>query len=60
MKAPQTPYMCFLRVLHVTANSLCLLKQYKDTFGACAYKYYSSPDWNIFPGLDPLVATVFE
>ena len=60
MKAPQTPYMCFPRVQHVSANSLCLRKQYEDTFSGQPYKNCSSPDWSTFPGLDPLVTTVFE
>ena len=60
MKAPQTPFMCFPRAQHVTANSLCLLKQYEDTFGGAPYKHCTSPDWSTFPGLDPLAASVLE
>eukprot|EP00439_Symbiodinium_sp_Y106_P029867 s2600_g3.t1 len=60
VKAPQTPYMCFPRVQHVSANSLCLLKQYEDALGGAAYEDCTVPDWSTFPGLDPLVASVFE
>ena len=42
------------------ANSLCLLKQYEDILGGKPYKDCSYLDWSSFPGLDPLVATVFE
>ena len=59
-KAPQTPYMCFLKVQHVSANSLCLLKQYEDALGGAPYEERIAPDWSTFPGLDPLVASVFE
>ena len=37
-KAPQSPYLCFPRVQHVSANSLCLLKQYEDLLGGQPYK----------------------
>ena len=59
-KAPQSPYLCFPRVQHVSANSLCLLKQYEDLLGGQPYKDCDHPDWSTFPGLDPMVATVFE
>ena len=59
-KAPQSPHLCFPRVQHVSANSLCLLKQYEDLLGGEPYKDCTHPDWSTFPGLDPLVATVFE
>ena len=32
-KDPQSPYLCFPRAPHVSANSLCLLKQYEDLLG---------------------------
>ena len=59
-KAPQSPYLCFFRVQHVSANSLCLLKQYEDLLGGQPYKDCDHPDWSTFHGLDPLVATIFE
>ena len=59
-KAPQSPYLCFPRVQHVSANSLCLLKQYEDLLGGQPYKDCDHPDRSTFPGLDPMVATVFE
>ena len=52
--------LCFPRVQHVSANSLCLLKQYEDLLGGPPYKDCDHPDWSTFPGLDPMVATVFE
>ena len=42
-----------------TANSLCLLKQYEDQFGR-PYTECSQPDWNTFPTLDPVVASVLK
>ena len=60
VKAPQTPYMCFPKVQHVSANSLCLLKQHEDALGGAPYEECIAPDWSTFPGLDPLVASVFE
>ena len=60
VKAPQTPYMSFPKVQHVSANSLCLLKQYEDALGGAPYEECIAPDWSTFPGLDPLVASVFE
>ena len=60
VKAPQTPYMCFPKVQHVSANSLCLLKQYEDALGGAPYEECIAPDWSTFPGIDPLVAFVFE
>ena len=60
VKAPQTPHMCFPRVQHVSANSLCLLKQYEDAPGGAPYEECIAPDWSTFPGIDPLVASVFE
>ena len=38
MRAPQTPYLCFPKVHHVSANSLCLLKQYEDALGGAPYE----------------------
>ena len=58
VKAPQTPHMCFPRVQHVSANSLCLLKQYEDALGGAPYEECIAPDWSTFPGIDPLVASV--
>ena len=52
--------MCFPRVQHVSANSLCLLKQYEDALGGAPYEECIAPDWSTFPGIDPLVASVFE
>ena len=43
-KAPQSPYLCFPRVQHVSANSLCLLKQYEDLLGGQPYKDCDHPD----------------
>ena len=60
MRAPQTPYLCFPKVHHVSANSLCLLKQYEDALGGAPYEECVAPDWSTFPSLDPLVASVFE
>eukprot|EP00439_Symbiodinium_sp_Y106_P038640 s460_g4.t1 len=60
VKAPQTPYMCFPKVQHVSANNLCLLKQYEDALGGAPYEECIAPDWSTFPGIDPLVASVFE
>ena len=51
VKAPQTPYMCFAKVQHVSANSLCLLKQYEDALGGAPYEECIAPDWSTFPGI---------
>ena len=59
-KAPQSPHLCFPRAQFVSANSLCLLKQYEDLFAGRPYKDCDHPDWSTFPRLDPMVATVFE
>eukprot|EP00439_Symbiodinium_sp_Y106_P064851 s2502_g10.t1 len=59
-KAPQSPHLCFPRAQHVSANSLCLPKQYEDLLGGKPYKDCTHPGWSTFPGLDPLVATAFE
>ena len=54
---PKCMPVCHPRVQHVSANSLCLLKQYEDQFGR-PFKDGTQPDWNTFPCLDPIVATV--
>ena len=58
--SPESMPFCAPRVQHVTANSLGLLKQYEDQLGHDKYRNCVAPDWNTFPGLDPLVATVME
>ena len=51
---------CIPRAQHCSANSLLLLKQYEDALGGRPYKDCPKIDWNTFPGLDPMVATVLE
>ena len=51
---------CIPRAQHCSANSLLLLKQYEDALGGRPYKDCPKVDWNTFPGLDPMVATVLE
>ena len=58
--SPECMPFCAPRVQNVTANSLGLLKQYEDQLGHDKYRYCVAPDWNTFPGLDPLVASVME
>ena len=48
------PYLCYAKVQHVSANSLCLLKQYEDLLGGRPTGS-AQPDWNTFPGLDLLM-----
>ena len=50
---------CIPRAQHCSANSLLLLKQYEDALGR-PYRDCPKIDWNTFPGLDPMVATVLE
>ena len=59
-ESPSCPHLCCPRAQHVSANSLCLLKQYEDQLGGRCYKDCQKPDWNTFPGLDPMTATVLE
>ena len=49
-----------LKLQHVSASSLCLLKQYEDALGGAPFEECIAPDWSTFPGIDPLVASVFE
>ena len=53
-------HLCCPRAQHVSANSLCLLKQYEDQLGGRCYKDCQKLDWNTFPGLDPMTATILE
>ncbi|OLP84201.1 hypothetical protein AK812_SmicGene34945 [Symbiodinium microadriaticum] len=57
--SPKCFRMCHPRGQHVSANSPCLLKQHENQLGR-PYKEGTRPDWNTFPRLDPLVATVLE
>ena len=50
---------CIPCAQHCSANSLLLLKQYEDALGQ-PYRDCPKIDWNTFPGLDPMVATVLE
>ncbi|CAE7373144.1 unnamed protein product, partial [Symbiodinium sp. KB8] len=50
---------CIPRAQHCSANSLLLLKQYEDALGQ-QHRGCRKIDWNTFPGLDPMVATVLE
>ena len=59
-ESPSCPHLCCPRAQHVSANSLCLLKQYEDQLGGRCYKDCQKPDWNTFPGLDPMTATILE
>ena len=59
-ESPACPHLCCPKAQHVTANSLCLLKQYEDQLGGRHYRDCQQPDWNTFPGLDPMTATVLE
>ena len=58
-QSPRCMPFCILRAQHCSANSLLLLKQYGDALGR-PYKDCPKIDWNTFPGLDPMVATVLE
>ena len=59
-QSPKCMPFCIPRAQHCSANSLLLLKQYEDALGDRAYKDCPKVDWNTFPGLDPMVATVLE
>ena len=59
-QSPRCMPFCIPRAQHCSANSLLLLKQYEDALGGRAYKDCPKIDWNTFPGLDPMVATVLE
>ena len=59
-ESPACPHLCCPRAQHVSANSLCLLKQYEDQLGGRHYRECQQPDWNTFPGLDSMTATVLE
>ena len=59
-QSPRCMPFCIPRAQHCSANSLLLLKQYEDALGDRAYKDCPKVDWNTFPGLDPMVATVLE
>ena len=58
-QSPRCMPLCIPRAQHCSANSLLLLKQYEDALGQ-PYKDCPKIDWNTFPGLDPMVATVLE
>ena len=57
--SPRCMPLCIPKAQHISANSLCLLKQPEDTLGQ-PYRDCPQVNWNTFPGLDPLVATVLE
>ena len=59
-QSPRFMPFCIPRAQHCSANSLLLLKQYEDALGGRPYKDCPKVDWNTFPGLDPMVATVLE
>ena len=59
-ESPRVMPFCIPRAQHCSANSLLLLKQYEDALGGQPYKHCPKTDWNTFPGLDPMVATVLE
>ena len=59
-QSPRVMPFCIPRAQHCSANSLLLLKQYEDALGGRPYKDCPKVDWNTFPGLDPMVATVLE
>ena len=59
-QSPRVMPFCIPRAQHCSANSLLLLKQYEDALGGRPYKDCPQVDWNTFPGLDPMVATVLE
>ena len=59
-QSPRVMPFCIPRAQHCSANSLLLLKQYEDALGGRPYKDCPNVDWNTFPGLDPMVATVLE
>ena len=59
-ESPACPHLCCPGAQHVSANSLCLLKQYEDQLGGQYYRDCQKPDWNTSPGLDPMTATVLE
>ena len=59
-QSPRCMPFCIPRAQHCSANSLLLLKQYEDALGGRAYRDCPAIDWNTFPGLDPMVATVLE
>ncbi|OLP82970.1 hypothetical protein AK812_SmicGene36333 [Symbiodinium microadriaticum] len=59
-QSPRVMPFCIPRAQHCSANSLLLLKQYEDALGCRPYKDCPKIDWNTFPGLDPMVATVLE
>ena len=57
-KKQSLPFCC-PKVRHVSANSLYVLKQYEDALGQ-PFRDCPPIDWNVFPGLDPLVCSIFE
>ena len=59
-QSPRIMPFCIPRAQHCSANSLLLHKQYEDALGGRPYKDCPMVDWNTFPGLDPMVATVLE
>ena len=60
LASPKCLKMCCPRVQHVSANSILTLKQYEDMLGNAPYHQCAQLDWNTFPGLDPIVCSVFE
>ena len=61
VQAPQTPHMCFPRVTtRFCKQFVPSSKQYEDALGGAPYEECIAPDWSTFPGIDPLVASVFE
>ena len=57
-QSPRCMPFCIPNAQHVSANSL-LLKQYEDALGQ-PYRDCPKIDWSTFPGLDPMVATVWS
>ena len=58
-QSPRCMPFCIPNAQHVSANSLLLLKQYEDALGQ-PYRDCPKIDWSTFPGLDPMVATVWS
>ena len=57
-KKQSLPFCC-PKVRHVSANSLYVLEQHEDALGQ-PFRDCPPIDWNVFPGLDPLVCSIFE
>ena len=58
-QSPRCMPFCIPKPQHCSANSLLLLKQYEGSLGQ-PYTDCPNIDWNTFPGLDPMVATLLE